>query len=73
MFQGFHNLSGFLHHFVLAKLVTSSIRVETQDNETWIFNRLNRVGQAMIICKIVNEDKSASLITSFRQMLFLEK
>ena len=27
MCQGFSNFSGFLHHFVLAKLVISSIRV----------------------------------------------
>ena len=29
MCQGFSNFSGFLHHFVLAKLATSSIRVTT--------------------------------------------
>ena len=28
--QGFSNFSGFLHHFVLAKLATSRIRVKTE-------------------------------------------
>ena len=28
MCQGFSHFSGFLHHFVLAKLATSSIRVK---------------------------------------------
>ena len=28
MCQGFNHFSGFLHHFVLAKLATSSIRVK---------------------------------------------
>ena len=27
--KGFNHFSGFLHHFVLAKLATSSIRVKT--------------------------------------------
>ena len=31
MCQGFNIFSGFLHHFVLAKLATSSIRVNYQD------------------------------------------
>ena len=30
MFQGFSHFSGFLHHFILTKLATSSIRVKSQ-------------------------------------------
>ena len=32
MCQGFSNLKGFLHHFVLAKLATSSIRITILSN-----------------------------------------
>ena len=35
MCQGFSNFSGFLHHFVLAKLATSSIRVKLRLAETF--------------------------------------
>ena len=31
MCQGFGHFSGFLHHFVLAKLATSSIRVKVPE------------------------------------------
>ena len=32
MFQGFSHFSGFLHHFVLARLAPSSIRVDVIKN-----------------------------------------
>ena len=35
MCQGFSNFSVFLHHFVLAKLATSSIRVKLRLAETF--------------------------------------
>ena len=36
MCQGFSNFSGLLHHFVLAKLATSSIRVNLPHDATSI-------------------------------------
>ena len=30
--QGFNHFAGFLHHFVLAKLATSSIRIKQKEN-----------------------------------------
>ena len=35
MYQGFSHFSGFLHHFVLAKLASSSIRVNVMIYKSW--------------------------------------
>ena len=35
---GFNHFSGFLNHFVLAKLVTSSIRIKSLESQLFIFN-----------------------------------
>ena len=48
MCQGFKHFSAFLHHFVLAKLATSSIGVKSNDNVEML-NRMDcDVSRAMV-------------------------
>ena len=66
MCQGLGHFSGFLHHFVLAKLATSSIRVKSLINRGPAYDarlhenyRMDRTQQASRI--FFNQDSSSSL------------
>ena len=66
MSQGFSHFSGILHHFVLATLATSSIRVKLHlgPNETLNF-------KALIVCRVMHLAKSYQLSLMLENFSFV--